>query len=145
MKTLLFAATVASCVLTAGSALAAEHIKVKVAGAIEGNCTNDLGWVVEAGDDRDAVASAVEKQAREKFPKARTFANKDNDKKGKSLGTHLVILEVVQQKGECTEKRFGVGFGRDAAAATKDARRDLGKRAPWWNGEKFEVVHDKAY
>ena len=145
MKTLLTASLAVLALLTTGSALAAEHIEVKVPGSIEGSCTNDVGWVVEAGDDRDAVASAVEKQAREKFPKARTTFNKDNNKKGKSLGRHLVILEVVQQKGDCTEKRFGVGFGKDTAAATKDARSNLGKRAPWWDGKKFEVVHDKAY
>ncbi|WP_164016593.1 hypothetical protein [Pyxidicoccus trucidator] len=122
---------------------AEDAIHTIVAVTHEGACASALGYVVEAGD-AGKVAKAAEQKAREQYPTLKRLNHKDNDKKGKSLGRHLVVVSAGVGKAGCTGRAMGVGFGTDEASASKDARKDLGKNFPFNDGS-VKVEHSQKY
>jgi hypothetical protein len=130
-------------VLLGSVAHAEERIHSIVAVSTEGKCVSALGFVVEVGEAGKAAKAAGEK-AREQYPTLKQLNHKDNDKKGKSLGRHMVVVSAGVGKAGCTGRAMGVGFGTDEATATKDARKDLGKHFPFNDGS-VKVEHSQLY
>lgn len=114
------------------TSLAEERIHVLVAGKNEGKCFNDLGYSIEVGDEGAKPEKKARESLKERFPDAKRFFHADNDKKGKALGRHVVIVSSTIPHAGCQKHFFGIGFGEDEAAAMKDAKRSLGKRSAWW-------------
>lgn len=133
----------AAALLGTAPARAEDAIHAIVAVTHEGDCTRALGYVVEVGE-ADKVAKAATEKARAKYPELKRLNHKDNDKKGKSLGRHVVVVSAGVGKPGCTGRVMGVGFGEDEAAARKDARSHLGKSFPLHAGD-VKVEHSQSY
>ncbi|NMO19049.1 hypothetical protein HPC49_37360 [Pyxidicoccus fallax] len=134
---------VAAVLLGTATARAEDVIHGIVAVTHEGECTSALGYVVEVGE-ADKVAKAAEQKARAQYPALKRLNHKDNDKKGKSLGRHVVVVSAGVGKPGCTGRAMGVGFGKDEAAALKDAKSHLGKSFPLHAGD-VKVEHSQGY
>lgn len=129
--------------LGAVPASAEDVIHTIVAVTHEGECTSALGYVVEVGE-ADGVRKAAEQKARAQYPALKRLNHKDNQKKGKSLGRHLVVLSAGEGKAGCTGRAMGVGFGKDEASARKDAKKHLGLSFPRNDGN-VKVEHSQVY
>jgi hypothetical protein len=143
---LLVAALVFGC--GAGGPRAQEaapvHIQAILAMQVEGACTTALGFVVESGPDKSANYKKVVDKLRAQFPRARSNFQKDNFKKQKHMGRHMVVVSAGTGKPGCTGRAMGIGFGKDATEARKDAEEALGKIWPFAGGA-MKVEHSKAY
>lgn len=136
-------AVVAAVLLGAAAAHAEDVIHSIVAVSTEGDCTSALGFVVEVGE-KGKASKAAEEKARAQYPTLKRLHHKDNDKKGKSLGRHLVVVSAGLGKDGCTGRAMGVGFGRDERSARKDAVKNLGKNFPFHDGA-LKVEHTQSY
>lgn len=139
LRSVLFAAVL----LGAATAGAEDVIHTIVAVTHEGDCTSALGYVVEVGDAQK-VAKAAEEKARAQYPALKRLNHKNNDKKGKSLGRHVVVVSAGVGKAGCNGRAMGVGIGADEAAARKDGRKNLGKNFPLHDGD-VKVEHSQGY
>ena len=130
------------------SATAASETRIHATVAIEmkAGCANAAGFVIEAGaaTDSDQVRKQVQEQARAKYPQARNNLHADNFSKDKHLGNHAVVVSAAMSKPGCSGRAMGVGFGKDEAAARKDAERLMGKMFPFNDG-KLKVEFSKAF
>jgi hypothetical protein len=133
----------AGLLLGSAPAQAEDVIHAIVAARPEGECTPALGYVVEVGD-ADTVRKAAEQKLRARYPAVKRLNHKDNQKKGKPLGRHVVVVSAGEGKAGCTGRAMGIGFGTDEKSATKDARSHLGKSWPLHDG-KVKVEHSQAY
>jgi len=133
--------------LLATPALADDTIAAVIGSRVDGKCTIDVGWEAGVG----VSGPALEKRARAAHPDAtlEVFTHKDNEKKGRSLGRHLVVVSATVKNSttSCTTKWFGVGFGADEAATKKNALRHLAKRSVWFDDARhtWKVEHHQAY
>jgi hypothetical protein len=118
--------------LLPAAAAATEHAEVRVATRL-GACNEDLGYVIETGADAKAVYRAADAKIRAQFPEARAFHQADSHTKKGGVQTRLTVVSTTVQHEGCASRAYGVGFGKDEAAALKDALRNLGKRWPWWS------------
>lgn len=143
LKPVLRSVLLSAVLLGAATARAEEAIHTIVAVTHEGGCASALGYVVEVGDAQK-VARAAEEKARAQYPALKRLNHKDNDKKGKSLGRHVVVVSAAVGKAGCTGRAMGVGIGADEAAARKDARKNLGRNFPFHDGE-VKVEHSQGY
>lgn len=143
LKSVLFPVLFTAVLLGATTARAEDAIHTIVAVTHEGDCTSALGYVVEAGD-ANKVAKAAEEKARAQYPALKQLNHKNNDKKGKSLGRHVVVVSAGVGKAGCTGRVMGVGIGADEATARKDARKNLGKNFPFHAGD-VKVEHSQGY
>lgn len=126
------------------AAAAPQHAEVRIAQEL-GACHQDLGYVAEVGPDAKAVSKAADARLRERFPKARSVHHADNVKKG-AVHPHMVVVRTKVKHAGCESSAYGVGFGKDEAAALKDALRLLGKRWPFYARARdgHEVVESRA-
>lgn len=118
--------------LLPAAAGATEHAEVRVAMRL-GPCNEDLGYVIETGADPKAVNRAADAKVRAQFPEARSIHQADSNTKRGGVQTRLTVVSTTVSHGGCSSRAYGVGFGKDEAAALKDALRNLGKRWPWWS------------
>jgi hypothetical protein len=139
--------TAASAVLLllVSTSLAAEtRIHAVVAIEMKAACADAVGFVIEAGADSATVRKQVQEQVRAKYPQSRNHTNADNFMKDKHLGNHAVVVTAANAKPGCNTRAMGVGFGKDEAAARKDAERLMGRMFPFNDG-KVKVEFSKAY
>jgi len=126
----------------------ANEIRIHATVAIEmtGDCANAVGFAMEAGPAADSgkVRKQVQEQARAKYPQARNKLHADNFMKDKYVGNHAVVVAATITKPGCSGRAMGVGFGKDEAAARKDAERLMGRMFPFNDG-KVKVEFSKAF
>jgi len=126
----------------------ADELRIHATIAIEmkAGCANAVGFVMEAGAAADSgrVRKQVQEQARAKYPQARNSLHADNYMKDKYLGNHAVVVAATNTKPGCSGRAMGVGFGKDEAAARKDAERLMGRMFPFNDG-KVKVEFSKAF
>lgn len=132
--------------LMSASSAAETRIHATVAIEMTDDCANAVGFVMEAGPEADSgkVRTQVQEQARVKYPKARNTMHADNFMKDKHLGNHAVVVSATTTKPGCNGRAMGVGFGKDEAAARKDAARLMGRMFPFNDG-KLKVEFSKAF
>ena len=130
--------------LPALAAAAPQHAEVRIPSE-PGPCLQDLGYVLEVGPDAKAVSRAADARLRERFPKARSTHHADNVKKG-AVHPHVVVVRTTVRHAGCESQAYAAGFGKDEAAALKDALRLLGKRHPWFERARdgHTVVESRA-
>jgi hypothetical protein len=141
------AATAVLLVLPVFVANASEmRIHATVAIEMHAGCANAVGFVIEAGPQADSgkVRTQVQEQARAKYPKARNTMHADNFVKDKHAGNHAVVVSAAMTKPGCNGRAMGVGFGKDEAAARKDAERLMERMFPFNDG-KLKIELSKAF
>jgi hypothetical protein len=130
------------------SAANASETRIHATVAIEmkGDCANVVGFVMDAGPEADSgkVRKQVQEQARAKYPQVRNTSHADNFVKDKHVGNHAVVVSATITKPGCNGRAMGVGFGKDEAAARKDAVRRMGMTFPFNDG-KVKVEFSKAF
>ena len=142
------AAATAILLLLFVSAADARETRIHATVAIEmkGDCANVVGFVMDAGPEADSgtVRKQVQEQVRAKYPQVRNTMHADNFSKDKHIGNHAVVVSATITKPGCNGRAMGVGFGKDEAAARKDAVRRMGMTFPFNDG-KVKVEFSKAY
>ncbi len=134
-------------VLFVSTSRAAEtRIHAIVAIEMKGDCADAIGFAIEAGAAADSgkVLKLVQDKVRAAYPQAKNRLNADNFMKDKHLGNHAVVVASAINKPGCTGRAMGVGFGKDEAAARKDAERLMGRMFPFNDG-KVKVEFSKAF
>ena len=143
----MYTAAAAILMLLVSTSLAAEtRIHAVVAIEMKADCADAVGFVIEAGAAADSakIRKQVQDQVRARYPQSRNHTNADNFMKDKHLGNHAVVVTAANTKPGCTTRAMGVGFGRDEAAARKDAERLMGRMFPFNDG-KVKIEFSKAY
>ncbi len=137
-------ATAVLLLLVSAPHAAETRIHAVVAIEMKAECADAVGYVIEAGADSAKVLTQVQDQVRAKYPQARNRLNADNFIKDKHLGNHAVVVTAANAKPGCSTRAMGVGFGKDEAAARKDAVRLMGRMFPFNDG-KVKVEFSKAF
>jgi len=126
----------------------ADETRIHAIVAIEmtAGCADAVGFAIEAGAAADSgkVLKQVQEKVRAAYPQARNRLNADNFTKDKHLGNHAVVVSAAISKPGCNGRAMGVGFGKEEAAARKDAERLMGKMFPFNDG-KVKVEFSKAF
>jgi hypothetical protein len=126
--------------------MASTYVQVTVAGVL-GDCPADLGYRVHSYGDKKQRGSQGKDELTKKFPQAKSFFTKDNEKGSKHLGHHLVVVSSDVPLRSCKRHMFGIGFGKTKEEAQKDALKNLGKRSVWFEEDRdgFKVEESRAF
>jgi hypothetical protein len=117
------------------------HRRYRYEGRLRGRCR--IRDRAGAAADSGKVRKLVQEKIRATYPQVRNNLNADNFMKDKHLGNHAVVVSAAISKPGCKGRAMGVGFGKDEAAARKDAERLMGKMFPFNDG-KVKVEFSKA-
>ena len=109
----------------------------------EKGCFRDLGYIVQKEGESDVAAG---ERLRREFPDkkgvTKSVAYKDNYKKKRFVGTHVVVIRSkseIERTDTCSGVGHGIGFGADEASAKADALADLGRSWIHFDAEKHGV------